>query len=141
MTKQTFSTETLRKLALAGYFGLLLFMPLWLFVLNPSEGLSPWLTFTMFIVPLLFPLRGLIKGNPYTFAWANFIVIIYFLHSLTTLWVGNEERIWATIELFFAILMFFPGSYYSKYKGQELGLGIQKLKTELSAEKERFNKR
>ncbi|QDP01486.1 DUF2069 domain-containing protein [Thalassotalea sp. PS06] len=130
MSKQTFSTPMLKRMALTGYFGLLVFMPLWLIVLSPSEGLSPLLSVSMFVIPLLFPLPGLVKGNPYTFAWANFIVMIYFLHSLTTLWVSPEERWLAAIELALASLMFFAGTYYSKYKGQELGLGLKKNRKE-----------
>jgi len=124
------STQSLKKIALAGYFSLLIYMPLWLLYLSPSTGLSPTLTLLMFVLPLLFPAKGLLKGNPYTYAWANFVLMIYFLHSLTTLWVSPEDRLWASLELFFATVMFVAGSYYAKYKGQELGLSIRKKKTE-----------
>lgn len=126
--KRTLSTETHRKIALTGYFSLLIYMPVWLLWLNPSEGLSPTLSLLFFTVPLLFPLKGLVQGNPYTFAWSNFIVMIYFLHSLTTLWVSSSDLVWATIELIFASMMFTSGTYYAKYKGQELGLSIKKKK-------------
>ncbi|MGB1199174.1 MAG: DUF2069 domain-containing protein [Thalassotalea sp.] len=126
--KRYLSTQTHKKIALTCYFSLLLFLPLWLFVLNPSEGLSPLLTLAMFIVPLLFPLKGLVQGNPYTFAWSNFIVMLYFLHSLTTLWVSESDALWAGLELLFATGMFISGTYYAKYRGQELGLGIRKKK-------------
>lgn len=122
------STATYKKIALTGYFSLLLFMPLWLLVLNPSSGLSPLLTLCFFTLPLLFPLKGLINGNPYTYAWSNFIVMIYFLHSLTTLWVSPEDRLWASLELVFASAMFISGTYYAKYRGQELGLSIREKK-------------
>jgi len=122
------STETHKKIALTGYFSLLIYMPLWLLWINPSEGLSPTLNLVFFTVPLLFPLRGLIKGNPYTFAWSNFVVMIYFLHSLTTLWVSSSDLLWATLELIFASMMFVSGTYYAKYRGQELGLSIKKKK-------------
>jgi uncharacterized membrane protein len=82
----------------------------------------------MFTVPLLFPLKGLLQGNPYSYAWSSFIVMIYFLHSLTTLWVSPQDLIWASIELILATVMFVAGSYYAKYKGQELGLSIRKKK-------------
>jgi len=124
----TFSTETLKKTTLIGYFGLLFFMPLWLLVLNPSSGLSPTLSLMFFTLPLLFPLKGLLQGKPYTYAWSNFIVMIYFLHSLTTLWVSAEDTLWALIELTFATLMFMGGTYYAKFKGQELGLSIREKK-------------
>lgn len=125
---QRFSTSTLKKITLTGYFSLLFFMPVWLLYLNPSQGLSPTLSLCLFTLPLLFPLKGLVEGNPYTYAWSNFIVIIYFMHSLTTLWVSPEDIVWASLELIFATMMFVAGSYYTKYRGQELGLSIRKAK-------------
>lgn len=128
MKKQKISTNNLKKIALFGYFSLLFFMPLWLLVLSPSEGLSASTTLLLFILPLLFPLKGLLQGNPFTYAWANFIVLIYFLHSLTTLWILPNDMVWAILELIFATMMFLGCSYYAKYRGQELGLSIRKKK-------------
>ena len=46
------------------------------------------------------PLAGIIRAKAYTFAWANFIVMIYFVHSLTNLWVSRDiALILAVIEL------------------------------------------
>tara|TARA_R110001583_G_scaffold46761_9_gene146552 strand:- start:2783 stop:3184 length:402 start_codon:yes stop_codon:yes gene_type:complete len=128
MKTQKISTTNLRKIALFGYFSLLFFMPLWLLVLSPSESLSTSTTLILFTLPLLFPLKGLLQGNPYTYAWSNFIVLIYFLHSITTLWVLPSDRLWAVLELIFASIMFLGCSYYAKYRGQELGLSIRKPK-------------
>ena len=119
-------TQRLKYITLFGYFSLLIYMPIWLLWLNPSQGLSPLLSLLLFTVPLLFPLRGLIKGEPYTYAWANFVVMWYFLHGLTSLWVSTEDLIWASLELFFASIMFVAGTYFAKYRGQELGLSIRK---------------
>ena len=127
MTKQRFSTKNYKKMALIGYFSLLIYMPLWLLVISPN-GLSTTTNLLLFTLPLLFPLKGLLQANPYTYAWSNFIVLIYFLHSLTTLWVLPEDRFWAALELIFATAMFFGCSYYAKYRGQELGLSIRKAK-------------
>ena len=128
MNKQRVSTKNLKKIALTGYFSLLFFMPLWLIVLSPSESLNATTSLVMFTLPLLFPLKGLLQGNPFTYAWSNFIVLIYFLHSLTTLWVLPEDRVWATLELIFASTMFYGATYYAKFRGQELGLSIRKKK-------------
>ncbi|WP_448555573.1 DUF2069 domain-containing protein [Thalassotalea montiporae] len=125
---KSINTVTYKKIALIGYFGLLAFMPLWLLVLEPSS-LGPWLALVLFVVPLFFPAKGMLKGNPYTFAWSNFIVMWYFLHSLTSLWV-SANKLYPLIELIFASLMFFGGTYYAKYRGQELGLSIRKKKGE-----------
>ncbi len=126
--KRRLSTSTYKKIALTGYFSLLIFMPLWLIVLSPSQGLSTPTALIMFTAPLLFPLKGMLEGNPFTYAWSNFIVLIYFLHSLTTLWVLPEDMLWATLELIFASIMFFGATFYAKYRGQELGLSIRKKK-------------
>jgi len=123
-----FTTQALKKITLSSYFSLLIFMPLWLLVLSPSQGLSPILSLCMFTIPLLLPMKGLLKGDPYTFAWSNFVLMIYFLHSLTTLIVSAEDRVWAVIELFLTSIMFLSASYYAKYRGQELGLSIRKKK-------------
>ncbi len=125
--KPVFNTTQLKLITLVAYFSLLIFMPLWLIVLNPSS-MSPWLSLALFTLPLLLPMRGLLKGNPYTYAWSNFILMLYFLHSLTTLWVSKSDLIWALIELILTSIMFLSGSYYAKYKGQELGLSIRKKK-------------
>lgn len=130
MKTQKITTNNLRKMALFGYFSLLVFMPLWLLVLSPSTSLSTSTTLILFTLPLLFPLKGMLQGNPYTYAWANFIVLIYFLHGLTTLWVLPSDSVWAILELIFASTMFLGCSYYAKYKGQELGLSIRKQKEE-----------
>jgi uncharacterized membrane protein len=128
MNRQIFSTDTYKKIALTGYFSLLIFMPLWLIVLSPSSSLSIPTALVMFTLPLLFPLKGMLQGNPFTYAWSNFIVLIYFLHSLTTLWVLPEDRVWAILELIFASTMFYGATYYAKFRGQELGLSIRKKK-------------
>ena len=128
MNKQRLATNTYKKIALMGYFSLLMCMPLWLIVLSPSESLSTSTSLLLFTLPLLFPLKGLLQSNPFTYAWSNFIVLIYFLHSLTTLWVLPADRIWAILELIFASAMFFGATYYAKFRGQELGLSIRKKK-------------
>jgi len=128
MIKQRISTSNLKKIALLGYFSLLIYMPLWLIVISPNDALSTTTTLLFFTLPLLFPLKGLLQGNPYTYAWSNFIVLIYFLHSLTTLWVVPSDRLWASLELVFATTMFIGCTYYAKYRGQELGLSIRKAK-------------
>jgi uncharacterized membrane protein len=129
-------TQRFQKMALVGYLGLLILMPLWLFVFSPREGYSLGFVFIVYIFPLLLPLRGFIKDNPYTYAWANFIVLIYFLHGFALLWIAIDELPYVLLELLFASLMFIGCTYYAKHRGQELGLRIRKLKQDLADEKE-----
>ncbi|WP_462159788.1 DUF2069 domain-containing protein [Pseudoalteromonas sp. GB56] len=128
-------TKRFQVAALVGYFGLLVLMPLWLFVLSPRDDYSFAFTFCLYIVPLLLPLKGIIQDKPYTYAWANFIVMIYFIHGLTLLWVSPDERLWVVLELVFASCMFIGCTYYARHRGQELGLKVGKLKDDLANEK------
>jgi uncharacterized membrane protein len=125
--QRLFATTTLKYIALAAYGMLLIFMPLWLIVWMPG-ALSTTLVLLIFVAPLCLPFKGLLSGNPYTYAWANFIIMWYFLHSLTSFVVLPVERIYATIEFILASIFFLSASYYAKYRGQELGLSIRKKK-------------
>jgi uncharacterized membrane protein len=128
-------TKRFQRFALIGYIGLLVLMPIWLFLIAPREGHSNAFIFVVYILPLLLPLKGIIQDKPYTYAWANFIVMFYFIHGFTLLWVAQEQLIWVLLELTFASLMFIGCTYYARHRGQELGLKIRKLKEELAEEK------
>jgi uncharacterized membrane protein len=125
------SARTARYLLLGrvGFFGLWLLQPLWILWLAPPQLGSPYVLLGLLWLPLWLPLFGIIKGHAYTMAWANFIVMIYFIHSLTNLWVSNHtQQVLALLELLLACLMFIGCTYYARYRGQELGLKIPKLK-------------
>ncbi|RUO31521.1 DUF2069 domain-containing protein [Aliidiomarina sedimenti] len=115
-----------RRLTLFSYPLLLLWVILWHAWIAPSETLSVWLKLAMWGIPLLFPLKGILQGNPYTHAWANFVLMLYFLHSLTTLYTHPDERLYAGIELLLTTLAFIGATFYARYAGREQGLGLKK---------------
>lgn len=123
------STGQARILALTGYLGLLLWVVLWHAWLSPHPGLPGPLLPTIWGVPLLFPLRGILAGRPYTHAWAPFILMFYFLHSLTLLVVDEGERALALVELGLTVLAFVGCTLYARLRGRELGLGLKKSRT------------
>lgn len=122
-------TRLYLRLGQAGFMLLFLLMPLWVLWLNPPEMGSQRVLLALLWGPLWLPLLGILRGKAYTFAWANFIVMIYFVHSLTHLWVSSGKTLYlAIVELAASCLMFVGCTYYAKYRGQELGLKIPKLK-------------
>lgn len=38
------------------------------------------------VLPLLFPLRGVLKGNLYTLQWAAMLILIYFMEGVVRAW-------------------------------------------------------
>ncbi|MEH8020642.1 DUF2069 domain-containing protein [Rheinheimera metallidurans] len=112
-----------------GFWGLWLLQPLWILLLAPPQLGNAYVLLTLLWLPLWLPLYGIIKGHAYTIAWANFIVMIYFLHSLTNAWVSTGmQQVLALLEFVLACAMFIGCTYYARNRGQELGLKIPKLK-------------
>lgn len=124
------STQLARRLALAGYFGLILWVALWHGLLSPHPELGAGFMLMLWLPWLFIPMMGMIRGNPYTHAWAIFLIMPYFLHALTLLWVDEGERWLALVELLLAGTMFVGNIYYAKFRGRELGLSIRKKKKE-----------
>jgi len=127
--------KTLRYLALCSHVGLLGWMITWYFFLPMTADYSVGFIVLIYIVPLLLPLPGIIQGLPYTHAWASFIVLLYFLHSITVIYAEPTQIIYASIELVLAIGMFAGCSSFARLRGQELGTGLPKLKRVMDDEK------
>lgn len=124
----TDTIRNLRTLALASYLGLLALMIIWQGFCQCSSSLSVSFRLGFWVVPLLFPLYGIIRGHAYTHAWANFILMWYFLHSLTMLYVAPTERVWAIAELVLTSMAFIGCTGYARTQGRAQGLGLKPLK-------------
>ena len=123
------STRLYLWLGRIGFVGLFILIPVWVLWLAPPELGSAKVLLALLWTPLWFPLWGMITGKAYTFAWANFIVMLYMVHSLTHLWVSvGTEFFLALLELLFSGLMFVGCTHYARNRGKELGLKIPKLK-------------
>jgi uncharacterized membrane protein len=59
----------------------------------------PWPVCIVAVLPLLAPLRGLVVGRRYTYAWATLFAIPYLTFALTELLVNPAARWVASISL------------------------------------------
>ncbi|MGL5668178.1 MAG: DUF2069 domain-containing protein [Shewanella sp.] len=119
------TSSTLLTLSRLGYLALVLLLGGW-FIGQGINGEYTLLFSLLWLVPLLLPLRGILKGNPYTYAWASFILCLYMLHALTLLYVTTDALVFAIIEVLLigTLLVAFP--FYARIRGRELGLGLKK---------------
>lgn len=113
------SLRRARLLALCGYFGLLLLIPLWYGWLSPPQ-LPLALVLAILMLPLLFPLRGLLQGRPYTYAWSNFIALFYFVHAVVELYSTPTDRYLALLELVLSLAFYVGAVIYARLGGREL---------------------
>lgn len=108
-----------RLVAMCGYFGLLLLLPLWYGWLSPSQLPLP-LVLALLVLPLLFPLRGLLQGRPYTYAWSSFLSLIYFIHAVLELYSTPQDRYLALLELLLSLAFYLGCVSYAKLGGRAL---------------------
>ncbi len=122
------STQMLiaHKLTLFGYWGLVLLIPLWNLWWYPSSKYSNKVITVFWLLPLIFPMFGLLKGKAYTHAWSGFIAVLYLCHGLTSLLTSIDEIIPIFLEIIFASAFLFGGMYFAKWRGEQLGLQLPK---------------
>lgn len=117
------TSNTLLILSRFGYLALVLLLGGW-FIGQSVNGEYTLLFSLLWLIPLLLPIRGVIKGNPYTYAWASFILCLYMLHGLTLLYVTTDAFALIEVLLIGVLLITFP--FYARLRGRELGLGLKK---------------
>ncbi|GBL03002.1 DUF2069 domain-containing protein [Glaciecola sp. KUL10] len=130
--------KKMRWLALISHVALIVWMAVWYFGLSNIRDYSTTFIFLVYILPLLFPLKGIVQGKPYTHAWTSFIVLLYFLHAITVIYAEPSQILYASIELALAVSLFTGCSVYARLRGQELGIGLKKLSVVMAEEKKRF---
>ncbi len=132
-------TRQFRWLALTGNLALIVWIALWQLKISPHPHINPVTLTIAWLIPLLLPLPGILAGKPYTHAWANFIIMLYFLHALTILYIDDGERWLAAVELILTFAAFMGNTLYARHRGKELGLKLTKLSEVEKQEKKRFD--
>jgi uncharacterized membrane protein len=66
----------------------------------------PWPICVIAVLPLLAPLRGLVRGSRYTYAWATLFAIPYLAFAVTELLVNPQARWVAAISLLLVFAWF-----------------------------------
>lgn len=71
--------SNLRWLATLSLLALIVLCVLWETVLAPVRPGGSWLFLKA--LPLAFPLRGILRGNLYTYQWASMLVLLYVMEG------------------------------------------------------------
>ncbi|KOO02122.1 DUF2069 domain-containing protein [Vibrio nereis] len=138
MQEMQSQTKIFRLLALSSNLALLTWIALWQLSLSPHPHISNITLAIAWAVPLILPLPGILAGKPYTHAWANFVLMLYFLHGFTILYIDGGERWLAVVELLITTMAFFGNILYARARGKELGMKLKRLSKVEKEEKDRF---
>lgn len=107
-----------RQLSLLSYFGLMISLICWITLAehSPNYPTATWLTIAL--VPLLFPLRGLLHGKPYTHAWTTFLMLLYFSHGIGELYSADHFALFPFLEILFSLLTFVSAITFIRFNAR-----------------------
>jgi len=103
---------------LLGYFGLLIYIPLWHLQIEPRAAEFMSITLLVQMGPLMFPLRGILHGKVYTHAWAMYLALFYFVLGI---WYAGDisTRNFGIGFSGLSVLFFLGTMLYTRFKGME----------------------
>lgn len=139
MPKMQRLTYFCRQTALFSHCSLIIFIGLWQLLISPHPQLSALIITALWVIPLLFPLLGMLAAKPYTHAWANFILLFYVLHAVTLISLNNGEQGLAVIELIIVSICFISNILFARLRAKELGIKLKRLSQVEREERARYN--
>lgn len=93
----------------------------WL-ILTMAQLALPWLTppaanywMLLLVLPLLIPLRDLLRGQRYTYKWIGFLTLIYFCIGISELVMNPPMRLYGFATSVASLLLFLASIYYARY--------------------------
>ena len=107
-------TRFLYALTLTGYLGTLTLLTAWYSWIAPLTRFPKSLVLLVLVVPLLFPLRGLLHGRKYTFAWSCFLALLYFTHGVMEAYSDAITRPLGLLEVTLSSIWFLSAMTYVK---------------------------
>ena len=87
--------------------------------LMTAEAYGASVSRTVLVGPLLFPLRGLLHGRSYTFAWSAFLALLYFIHGAVEAYSMESARYLGLLEVVLSVTWFSAAVMYVRV-GREL---------------------
>lgn len=100
----TTGAAALRMLTLTLISGLIALIALW--QLSANASVKRLLLAAVLTLPLWAPLRGLIRRNRRTYAWATLCVIPYFVLGVTEAVANPQARMWSGTCLALSLVLF-----------------------------------
>lgn len=99
-------------LACVSMIALILLLILWEMLLAPLRPGGSWMVLK--VIPLLFPLRGILQRQNYTMQWSSMLILLYFTEGVVR--VGSDQltlsRILAGLEIALSVSFFFSAILY-----------------------------
>ena len=80
------------------YLALLALQPVWHALLPTPYGASSWWLGLLAALPLLLPLKGVLKGHIRSMTWAGYLLLFYLVIGVMEAWSNPPQRLPALIQ-------------------------------------------
>lgn len=80
------------------YIAVLALQPIWHALLPAPYGASRWWLGLVAAIPLLLPLKGVLKGNVRSMTWAGYLLLLYLVIGIMEAWSNAPQRVPALIQ-------------------------------------------
>ena len=102
----------LYRLAALSLVGLIILCLAWELFIAPIRPGGSYLALK--VLPLLLPLRGVLKGNVYTLQWSSMLMLLYFMETVTRAWSApNPLSVkMACIEIVLSLIFYVCAMFY-----------------------------
>ncbi|GAA5091891.1 DUF2069 domain-containing protein [Paenalcaligenes hermetiae] len=102
----------LYRVAAVALVGLIILCLVWELFVAPVRPGGSYLVLK--VIPLLFPLRGVLKGNIYTLQWSSMLVLLYFMEGVTRVWSDPNPMsvMMAGIEIILSFIFYLCALFY-----------------------------
>lgn len=108
-----------RTATLLAFFGLLALLVAWHAFIAPPESFPRALLLLFLGGPLLFPMRGILQGRPYTHAWTSLMALVYFTLGVFEV-AGNSATAplgWVQIGL--SLMLFTGAMWFARLRARQ----------------------
>ena len=109
-----------RQLSLLSFFGLMITLACWITLAEHSDNFPTASFLALALLPLLLPLRGLLHGKPYTYAWNSFMLLFYFSHAVGELYSSQHFDFYPTLAVLFSTLCFISSILFIRFNAKML---------------------
>lgn len=78
----------------------------------PLKPGGSWLVLK--VIPLVLPLRSVLKGNLYTLQWTSMMILLYFAEGVMRAWSDPVAEVmpWAIAEIVLSLIYYFCAIFY-----------------------------
>ncbi len=104
----------LQAACVASLIALIVLGIVWEGMAAPLRSGGSWLILK--VVPLLFPLFGLLRGKRYTFQWSAMFILFYFVEGVVRAWSDKGlSAVFALVEVVLTVIFFIAAILYARY--------------------------